>query len=78
MERLIGFDSELIRDPQLGLTGDLTTFAPSASYLMQTNGTVDNAWNGHAYKPETTAVTLKRVGTGLAICQSTKTLWRNR
>lgn len=60
VERLIAFDSELIRDPQLGLTGDLTTFAPSASYLMQTNGTVDNAWNGHAYKPETTAVTLRK------------------
>ena len=60
MERLIGFDSELIRDPQFGLTGDLTTFTPSASYLMQTNSPINNIWNGHAYQPETTAVTLKK------------------
>ncbi len=60
VERLVGVDSELIRDPQLGLTGDLTTFAPSACYLMQTNSMVDNTWNGHAYKPETTAVNLKK------------------
>lgn len=60
VERLIGFNSELVRDPQLGLTGDLTTFAPSASYLMQTNSAIENTWNGHAYKPESTAVTLKK------------------
>lgn len=60
VERLIGFDSELIRDPQFGLTGDLTTFTPSASYLMQTNSSINNIWNGHAYQPETTAVTLKK------------------
>lgn len=60
VERLVGFDTELIRDPQLGLTGDLTVLTPSASYLMQTNDVVDNTWNGHAYKPETTAVTLKK------------------
>lgn len=60
VERLVGFDSELIRDPQYGLTGDLTILAPSASYLMQTNSVVDNTWEGHAYKPEATAVTMKK------------------
>ena len=60
VERLVGFDSELIRDPQLGLTGDLITLAPSASFLMQTNSVVDNTWTGHAYKPEVTTVNLKK------------------
>lgn len=60
IERLVGFDSELIRDPQYGLTGDLETMTPSAGYLMQTNSAVGNTWNGHAYKSETTAVSLMK------------------
>lgn len=60
VERLVGADAELSRDPQQGLTGDLATLTPAAGYLLQANAAVDHTWSGHAHKPETTAVTLKK------------------
>lgn len=60
VERLVGFDAELIRDPNLGLAGNLNTLSPSESYLLLTNAIVENDWAGIAYKPEVTAIHLKK------------------
>lgn len=60
VERLVGMDAELSRDPQQGLTGNLADMSPSAGYMLLANGAVDNTWNGHGYKPETTPVRLKK------------------
>ena len=60
VERLVGVDAELSRNPQQGLTGDLATLTPAAGYLLQANAAVGHTWSGHAHKPETTAVTLKK------------------
>lgn len=60
VERLVGFSSELVRDPNLGLVGNLDTILPSESYLLQTNQMVENTWSGTAYKPENTAIDLKK------------------
>lgn len=60
VERLVGFDAELIRDPDLGLVGNLNILSPSESYLLLTNAKVKNDWTGIAYKPEVTAIQLKK------------------
>lgn len=60
VERLVGFDSELVRDPNLGLVGNLESMLPSESYLLQTNEIVENTWSGTAYKPENTIIDLKK------------------
>ena len=60
VERLVGFNSELVRDPELGLVGNLDDIDPTESYLLQTNEAVENVWEGVAYKPETTSISLKK------------------
>lgn len=60
VERLVGFNSELVRDPNLGLVGNLDNIVPSESYLLQTNQMVENTWSGTAYKPENTSIDLKK------------------
>lgn len=60
VERLVGFDTELVRDPNLGLVGNLVNLDPTESYLLQTNEAIENVWAGTAYKPETTPITLKK------------------
>lgn len=60
VERMIGFNSELVRDPNMGLVGNLDIIDPTESYLLQTNESLENVWEGVAYKPETTSVSLKK------------------
>lgn len=60
IERIISFDKEIIRDPELGLTGNLKNLSPTEGYLVQTNDTVSNGWVGHAYKTEDSTITLEK------------------
>lgn len=60
VERMIGFNSELVRDPHMGLVGNLDVIDPAESYLLQTNESLENVWEGIAYKPEATTVSLKK------------------
>lgn len=60
VERMVGFNSELVRDPNMGLVGNLDVIDPTESYLLQTNESLENVWEGIAYKPETTTVSLKK------------------
>lgn len=60
VERMVGFNSELVRDPNMGLVGNLDILDPTESYLLQTNESLENVWEGIAYKPETTSVSLKK------------------
>lgn len=60
VERLVGFSSELVRDPKLGLVGNLNDLDPAESYLLEVNEAAECVWSGTAYKPETTPIALKR------------------
>lgn len=60
IEGIISFDKEIIRDPELGLTGNLKNLSPTEGYLVQTNDTVSNGWVGHAYKTEDSTITLEK------------------
>lgn len=60
IECIISFDKEIIRDPELGLTGNLKNLSPTEGYLVQTNDTVSNGWVGHAYKTEDSTITLEK------------------
>ena len=60
VERLVGFNAELVRDPNLGLVGNLNNILPSESYLLQTNQMVENTWSGTAYNPENTVIDLQK------------------
>lgn len=59
VERVVGFNSEIVRDPQAGLTGSLTTLSPTEGYLLQANEQTSNTWNGHACKSESTPLSLR-------------------
>ena len=60
VERFVGFDTEIIRDPQIGLTGNLVALSPTDGYLLQTNDDVVYEWSGVAYPAESTSVNLEK------------------
>lgn len=59
-DRFVGFESELVRDTQLGLVGQLKTIAPGTCYQIKTNADIDCTWTGKTYAPEQTAVALEK------------------
>lgn len=59
-ERLVGQSEELINDPVYGLTGGLTTIAPTESYKLKVSENSDHTWSGNGSKPETTTLNLRK------------------
>lgn len=59
-ERFVGQVDELINDPVYGLTGGLTTIAPTESYKLKVSENSDYTWSGNGSKPETTMMTLRK------------------
>ncbi len=58
VERFVGVESELINDPQYGLTGSLQILSPKDLYKLQMNETLANTWSGMAYTSEEVPFTL--------------------
>lgn len=58
VERFVGVETELINDPQYGLTGSLQTLSPKELYKLQVNETLSNTWSGTAYAAENVSFTL--------------------
>ena len=59
-ERFVGQVDELINDPVYGLTGGLTTIAPTESYKLKVTESSTHTWNGNGCKPETTTMNLRK------------------
>lgn len=59
-ERFVGQVDELINDPVYGLTGGLTTIAPTESYKLKVSENSDHTWSGNGSKPETTTLNLRK------------------
>ena len=59
-ERFVGQTDELINDPVYGLTGGLTTIAPTESYKLKVTEDSDHTWSGNGSKPETTTMSLHK------------------
>jgi len=59
-ERFVGQVDELINDPVYGLTGGLTTIAPTESYKLKVTESSTHTWNGNGSKPETTTMNLRK------------------
>ncbi|MBO4719408.1 MAG: T9SS type A sorting domain-containing protein [Prevotella sp.] len=59
-ERFVGQQDELINDPVYGLTGGLTTIAPTESYKLQVSENNSNVWSGNGSNPETTTFNLRK------------------
>ena len=59
-ERFVGQVDELINDPAYGLTGGLTTIAPTESYKLKVTESSSPTWSGNGCKPETTAINLHK------------------
>ena len=60
IERLLSFKEEVIRDPQMGLTGNLKLLSPVEGYMVQTNDFIENSWTGKVCDPASATVTLKK------------------
>lgn len=58
VERFVGVETELINDPQYGLTGSLQTLSPKELYKLQMNETLSNTWSGTAYAAGNVSFTL--------------------
>lgn len=60
VERLIGFDAELIRDPEYGLTGGLKQLSAQEGYMLKLSEVKSHDWTGHAVVPSESSLTLKK------------------
>ena len=60
VKRFVGVKTELINDPQYGLTGSLQTLSPKELYKLQMNETLSNIWRGMAYAAEEVSFTLQQ------------------
>lgn len=59
-ERFVGQMDELINDPVYGLTGGLTTIAPTEGYKLKVSESNDHTWIGNGSNPEATTVILRK------------------
>lgn len=58
--RLVGISSELTKDPQYGLVGNLTALAPQQGYKLKMTQATSHTWSGLTSKPETTTISLHK------------------
>lgn len=60
VERFVGANSELIADPQLGLTGNLNQVVPTELYKVQVSGETQLDMSGAVYQPDAVAQPLHK------------------
>ena len=59
-EHFVGQASELVNDPNLGLTGTLEKINPADGYKLLVSQSVDNTWSGHGRRADNTPVHLNK------------------
>ena len=60
VDRLVGFKSELINDPEYGFVGGLTSINPIEGYKLLVNDSAKFSYNGKAIEPSTNAIILNK------------------
>lgn len=60
VERVVGFETELINDKQLGFVGQLKELSPTGSYHVELNEPASNTWSGNAYLPTETPISVNK------------------
>lgn len=60
VDRLVGFQTELFCDPQLGFVGQLKELNPATFYQIQVNNIVNNTWTGNAYRADETPIAIRK------------------
>lgn len=60
VDRLVGFKSELINDPEYGFVGGLTSINPIESYKLLVNDSVKFSHNGKSIDPVVNAIILNK------------------
>ena len=58
--RFLSQTEELINDPQLGITGNLTTINPISGYKLEVTEDAANVWSGIGTRPELFPIQLKK------------------
>lgn len=58
--RFLSQTEELINDPQLGITGNLTTINPVSGYKLEVTEDAANVWRGIGTRPELFPIQLKK------------------
>lgn len=58
--RIVGFDSELIKDSKLGFVGQLNELSPTECYQIHTTSDIEHSWTGYTFDPAQTEVPLKK------------------
>ena len=59
VERLVGMETEIVNDPEYGLTGNLKTLSPTDSYKLKVNRLTLNTWTGATVNADSTNISLK-------------------
>lgn len=60
VERFIGMETEIVNDPEYGLTGNLHTLSPTEGYKVKTNRLLLNTWTGVKANTDSTQIALKK------------------
>ena len=60
VERFVGMETEIVNDPEYGLTGNLHTLSPTEGYKVKTNRLMLNTWTGVKANTDSTQIALKK------------------
>lgn len=60
VERFVGMETEIVNDPDYGLTGNLHTLSPTEGYKVKTNRLLLNTWTGVKVNTDSTQIALKK------------------
>lgn len=60
VERFVGMETEVVNDPEYGLTGNLLTLSPAEGYKIKTTRLLLNTWTGVKANTDSTQIALKK------------------
>lgn len=60
VERFVSMETEIVNDPEYGLTGNLHTLSPTEGYKVKTTRLLLNTWTGVKANTDSTQIALKK------------------
>ena len=60
VERFVSMETEIVNDPEYGLTGNLHTLSPTEGYKVKTTRLLLNTWTGVKANADSTQIALKK------------------
>ena len=60
VSRIVGFNSELVKDSKLGFVGQLNELSPTTCYQIYTTSDIEHSWKGETFDPTKTEIPLEK------------------